>query len=202
MKRFALGAALALSACSILPASAATSSLNSLVVQTSDVTSVFGSAFNSHQQSAMTSQDLQFLGIFTAGGKGWVAGYTSEFDYPVRHLLSGVTVVNSSVSRYSTAAAPQASVNLLISSRANLVAQMRAMGVKNLKIVRLHGVGDTALMATSSVIVKNKSVATLNVLFTRGRFADTVGLYGSGNLSKNQALSLALRMDRRIQHAK
>lgn len=191
-----------LAAFSALPAAAATPSLKSLVAQTSDVNSVFGSAFKTHQQSAMALQDLQLLGIYSAGGNGWVAGYYSEFDYPVRHLKSGVSVVNSSVSRYSTAAAPQAGVNLLISSRATLVAQMRAMGVKNLNIVRLHGVGDMALMATSSVVVKNKSVATLNILFTRGRFADTVGLYGSGSLSKNQAVSLALRMDRRIQHAK
>ena len=201
----ALGAALIIGIFAPVHVSAA--ALKPLVVQPSEVASAFGADFKTLSMRPMRPSDLTGM---TATGtailmKGYIGGYMSSFYRPP---TAGVTVVTSGVSVYTSANYPRAALEQTMKDQKAIVQRLQNQYITRVHLNWVSGIGEKAIKLTYTVRVpaltstgKLTTTQAVTLLFSRGRFASSLNVSGRGSVSSSQALTLAQRVDARLQHA-
>jgi hypothetical protein len=192
----------------VAPRGASATTLKPLVVQPSEVASAYGSGFKTLSMRPMRPSDL--AGITSAGTtaalmKGYTDGYFGSF---YRQAKSGVTLVTSGVSLYQGTAYPRAALELTMRNKASILKTLQRGHVTNVHIDWVGGVGEKAIKMGYSVKIPavtpgGKAFASqaITLVFSRGKFAASLNVSGRGSVSSDQALTLAKRVDDRLQHA-
>lgn len=217
-------AALALAATlmlSFVPIAASAASLKLLVVQASEVASAYGSGFKVLNSRPMRPSDLKGVTIGSSGPttplmKAFVGGYSSSFyrspvslTGPVTKPKPAVSLVTSGVSLFSNAAYPLAALEYTMKNRSSVLTSLRKQHVTHVQLGWFNGVGEKAIMLAYAITIpaltpgsKPFSTQAITLIFSRGKFASTLSVSGTGSISKDATLAIAQRVDSRLQHAR
>ena len=131
---------------------------------------------------------------------GYAGGYTTDF----RRLASSIHqrlsayYVDSSLAEFSDAGVPRGNMQHMLAHLDRLAHAPQKTWVK-VTASALHGLGDEALMETAQT--KGKlPVYELIIFFRRGRYSETITVYGTSRPSTSSGVQLARLVDARIKH--
>jgi hypothetical protein len=215
-----LALAAALTTPTLVPTTASAASLKPLVAQASEIANAYGSGFKTLGSRPMRPSDLRGITAGTAGSaatltKGFVGGYFSSFyrsslvrSGTTTSLRPGVSLVSNGVSLFRNAAYSSTALELAMKNRPAVLKALRQEHVTDVSIGWFNGVGEKAIMMNYAVTIpgltpgsKPFRTQAITLIFSRGKFASTLNISGTGSISTVGALAIAKHVDDRLQHA-